>query len=387
MLKVIGIHPDPDGQLTLECTVPEWRNFQPVVLNAPAGYARALAACQGFDMNETLTRFVRSKAPAGSDLPILMTPAHCGEDLLSAVERLRPQIEKSLLVVGGVLLRGFSVPAVEIFQQFASSFGHPLLKYEFASTPRSAISTSTGAGVYTSTEYPAHQSIPLHNEQAYTREWPMKIWFHCVTASPEGGETPIADSRAVYRRMPEYIRKRFEPGILYVRNFGQMDVPWQKVFNTERRTDVQAFCERVGISWEWKDDDGLRTRQLCQAIETHPVTGEPVWFNQAHLFHISAREAEEREVLEEIYGIENIPRNTFFANGATIGDEILAEVRSVLEAETVVFSWREGDVLMLDNMLVAHARSPFKGSRKVIVAMAEPHGSLVSFLSKTEAFL
>jgi alpha-ketoglutarate-dependent taurine dioxygenase len=330
-------------------------------------------------MNETLTRFVRSKAPAGSDLPVLMTPAHAGEDLLSAVQRLRPQIEQSLLATGGVLLRGFSVPAVETFQQFASSFGHPLLKYEFASTPRSAVSASTGAGVYTSTEYPAHQSIPLHNEQAYTREWPMKIWFHCVTASPEGGETPIADSRAVYRRMPGHIRKRFEPGILYVRNFGEMDVPWQKVFNTESRAEVQAFCERSGISWEWKDDDGLRTKQLCQAVETHPVTGEQVWFNQAHLFHISAREAEEREVLEEIYGIENLPRNTFFADGSTISDEIFDEVRAVLDAETVAFPWEEGDVLMLDNMLVAHARSPFKGPRKVIVAMAEPHGNLGRF--------
>ena len=330
-------------------------------------------------MNETLTRFVRSKAPAGSDLPVLMTPAHAGEDLLSAVQRLRPQIEQSLLATGGVLLRGFSVPAVETFQQFASSFGHPLLKYEFASTPRSAVSASTGAGVYTSTEYPAHQSIPLHNEQAYTREWPMKIWFHCVTASPEGGETPIADSRAVYRRMPGHIRKRFEPGILYVRNFGEMDVPWQKVFNTESRAEVQAFCERSGIAWEWKDDDGLRTKQLCQAVETHPVTGEQVWFNQAHLFHISAREAEEREVLEEIYGIENVPRNTFLADGSTISDEIFDEVRAVLDAETVAFPWEEGDVLMLDNMLVAHARSPFKGPRKVIVAMAEPHGNLGRF--------
>ena len=330
-------------------------------------------------MNETLTRVVRSKAPAGSDLPVLMTPAHAGEDLLSAVQRLRPQIEQSLLATGGVLLRGFSVPAVETFQQFASSFGHPLLKYEFASTPRSAVSASTGAGVYTSTEYPAHQSIPLHNEQAYTREWPMKIWFHCVIASPEGGETPIADSRAVYRRMPGHIRKRFEPGILYVRNFGEMDVPWQKVFNTESRAEVQAFCERSGISWEWKDGDGLRTRQLCQAVETHPVTGEQVWFNQAHLFHISAREAEEREVLEEIYGIENVPRNTFFADGSAISDEIFDEVRAVLDAETVAFPWEEGDVLMLDNMLVAHARSPFKGPRKVIVAMAEPHGNLGRF--------
>ena len=271
--------------------------------------------------------------------------------------------------------RGFEVGGAERFREFAAGFGDPLLSYEFGSTPRSNVTK----GVYTSTEYPAHQSIPLHNEQAYTREWPMKIWFHCVTASPEGGETPIADSRAVYRRIPARIRELFEPGILYVRNFGEMDVPWQKVFNTESRAEVEAFCRHARMDWEWKEDDGLRTRQLCQAMESHPVTGEMVWFNQAHLFHISAREPEEREVLEEVYGIENLPRNTFFADGSTIGDDIFAEVRAALDAETVSFPWEQGDVLMLDNMLVAHARSPFKGPRKVIVAMAEPRSNLDRF--------
>ncbi|AVS63142.1 MULTISPECIES: TauD/TfdA family dioxygenase [Comamonadaceae] len=326
-------------------------------------------------MNEMPMQF-RRQAPEGSELPLLITPNRPGEGLLDAFGRLRPRIEEALPAVGGVLLRGFDVPAVETFQQFAAAFGDPLLKYEFASTPRSAVEASTGAGVYTSTEYPAHQTIPLHNEQAYTREWPMRIWFHCVTAAPEGGETPIADSRAIYRRMPERIRRLFEPGVLYVRNFGEMDVPWQKVFNTDRRDAVEAFCAKAGIAWEWKDDGGLRTRQLCQGIEVHPVTGETVWFNQAHLFHISARDAEEREVLEEVLGIDNVPRNTFFADGSPMPDALMDEVRAVLDAETVSFPWEKGDVVMLDNMLAAHARAPFKGPRKVVVAMARPHGNL-----------
>jgi hypothetical protein len=28
---------------------------------------------------------------------------------------------------------------------------------------------------------------------------------------------------------------------------------------------------------------------------------------------------------------------------------------------------------MLDNMLVAHGRAPYKGGRKILVAMAEPY--------------
>lgn len=33
--------------------------------------------------------------------------------------------------------------------------------------------------------------------------------------------------------------------------------------------------------------------------------------------------------------------------------------------------WREGDVLMVDDMLVAPARNPFEGERKIVVAMGE----------------
>jgi alpha-ketoglutarate-dependent taurine dioxygenase len=313
--------------------------------------------------------------PAGCELPVMLGPAGRGETLLGALPRLREAIDAQLPVVGGVLLRGFDVPSVDAFRAFAAGFGHPLLSYEFGSTPRSAV----GGGIYTSTEYPAHQHIPLHNEQAYTREWPMKIWFHCAVAAAEGGETPIADSRAVLRRMPEAIRRRFERGIIYVRNYGEFDVPWQQVFNTEDRAEVEAFCGRAGIRCEWNDDRGLRTWQLCQGIELHPRSGEAVWFNQAHLFHVSNLQPEVRESLEDLLGEENLPRNVYDADGKPIPDSVFDEIRGVLAEQTVSFPWQAGDVLMLDNMLAAHARTPFKGPRKVVVAMAEAHGNLGRF--------
>lgn len=320
------------------------------------------------------------RAPTQSALPVLVESTDRSDALIEVVTRMRTEIETALREVGGVLLRGFRVPNVEMFREFAAAFGHPLLNYEFASTPRSAVA----AGIYTSTEYPAHQRIPLHSEQSYTREWPMKIWFHCVTAAASGGETPIADNCAIHARMPATIRERFAEGVLYERNYGEFDVPWQKVFNTQDRADVEAFCRRAAIHWEWKPGGDLRTRQLCQGIESHPQTGMPLWFNQAHLFHVSNLQPDVRDMLVDMLGIENVPRHVYFADGSPIPDAMLDEVRSVLDEYAVAFPWQSGDVMMLDNMRVSHAREPFKGARKVVVAMAEPHGNLQAGLARAQ---
>jgi len=40
----------------------------------------------------------------------------------------------------------------------------------------------------------------------------------------------------------------------------------------------------------------------------------------------------------------------------------------------VSFPWQPGDLLMLDNMLVAHGREPFAGRREILVGMAEAVG-------------
>ena len=138
---------------------------------------------------------------------------------------------------------------------------------------------------------------------------------------------------------------------------------------------VEAYCRAHKIGWEWKEDGELRTRQVCQAVAQHPVTRDWVWFNQAHLFHVSNLPPEVRESLLEIVDEEDLPRNVYYGDGSPIEPSVLDEVRGVLEEAKVSFPWYSGDVLMLDNMLAAHARSPFSGPRKVVVAMAQGHGA------------
>jgi len=52
----------------------------------------------------------------------------------------------------------------------------------------------------------------------------------------------------------------------------------------------------------------------------------------------------------------------------------LDEIRHLYERQRIVFSWQKNDVLLLDNMLVAHGRASYCGPRKIMVGMTEPFG-------------
>ena len=201
----------------------------------------------------------------------------------------------------------------------------------------------------------------------------MTIGFYCITAAKQGGETPIADSRKVFHRLDPKLREQFiQQQVMYVRNYGDgLDLPWQKVFQTNNKAVVEAYCRQVGIEVEWKDRHHLRTRQICQAVATHPQTGESVWFNQAHLFHVSNLQPDVRDRLLAEFDQADLPRNTYYGDGSPIETAVLDEIRQVYQQETVTFPWQNGDILILDNMLAAHGRTPFVGPRRVVVGMAE----------------
>lgn len=331
----------------------------------PAIRRKPIRAAQETLVTETA---LRQEGP----LPLLLQPAVDGVNLTEWAATHREAVRQKLVAHGAILFRGFNVGGVAAFQGFMQVLAGELLDYSYRSTPRSQVSGK----IYSSTEYPAHQAIPQHNEMSYTRRWPKLIGFFCVEPCAEGGETPIADSHAVYERIDPAIRERFaSKSVMYVRNYGDaLDLPWQEVFQTDDRAAAEAFCREAGIDFEWKGEDRLRTAQVCQAVAAHPVTGQMVWFNQAHLFHVSSLGAEMRAALIGAGGDEP-PRNAYYGDGSPIDDRDLEQIRAAYDSETIAFPWQQGDILLVDNMRVSHGRRPYRGGRKIVVAMAEPSAS------------
>jgi alpha-ketoglutarate-dependent taurine dioxygenase len=301
-------------------------------------------------------------------LPLVVEPNVRDIDLAGWAAAHPDFIEGALYKHGALLLRGFDIRSVAEFEQFAEAATTRGLFRQYGDLPPEHGSD----GVYQSTPYPEDKTILFHNESSHMHRWPMRQFFNCVTAADEGGETPVVDCRRVYEALPTDLVEQFErKEFLYVRNFtAGLDISWQDFFKTDDPAVVEAYCRAASMEYEWKPD-GLRTLQRRPAVMRHPRTGEKVFFNQLQLHHVSCLAPEVREALLSIFTPDNLPRSVYYGDGSPIEDSVIEAVTEVYWQLSTAFAWRQGDILMLDNMLVAHARNPFRGSRKIVVAMGD----------------
>ncbi len=301
-------------------------------------------------------------------LPLVCQPNTSDLDFIDWAKNNRQFIETNLLQHGAILFRGFNTNSVADFETFAEAVC-PELFGEYGDLPREG----NGGKVYGSTPYPADKAIFFHNESSHMHRYPMKIWFYCVQPAQERGETPIVDCRQVYQLLNAQTREKFaQKQLMYVRNYTDgLDVSWQNFFHTTDKIVVEKFCDRNGINWEWKADGGLKTQEIRQAIARHPKTKEWVFFNQIQLHHIAYLDSSVRESLLSLFGEENLPRNVYYGDGTTIEQSVIDEITSAYQQAKIAFPWHKADILMLDNMLVAHGRNSYTGKRKIVVAMGE----------------
>lgn len=277
------------------------------------------------------------------------------------VEEHRELLESLVRRHGGYLLRHFAVENVSDFNRFASTVSPNLLEYTQASSARTVLE----GNVYTSTEFRSDLEIPLHNEKSYTSSYPQKIFFCCLVPPDRRGQTPLADSRRVLAHLDREVIDRFDKeGVLYTRTYDNCyDLSWQQVFQTDSKDAVERFCKSYKIDYIWRGER-LKTLQQAQATLVHPKTGEKVWFNQAHIFHISIYGEAFSQIAEA-----DFPRNAYYGDGTPLEREVIEQIRSAYRREEIIFPWEVGDILVLDNILMAHGRRSFEGARKIAVAM------------------
>ncbi|KAJ7547635.1 hypothetical protein O6H91_08G096200 [Diphasiastrum complanatum] len=288
--------------------------------------------------------------------------------LVQAIRRSRPSLESQLLRSGAILLRGYGVESASDFNDVVEAFGFEQFPYVGGAAPRSNVV----GRVFTANESPPDQKIPFHHEMAQVPTFPARLFFYCDTEPKEGGETPIVLSHVVYEKMvneyPQFVNDLEEKGLLYIRVLGTGDDlsspigrGWQSSFMTNDKVLAEERAAKAGMRLEWLDGGCVRTISgPLPAIKYDYRHGRKVWFNSmvaAYTGWEDARNKPEKAVM--------------FGDGSPLPADAVLACLEMLNKECVAFSWHQGDILLLDNIMVQHSRRPFKPPRRILASLTK----------------
>jgi len=227
----------------------------------------------------------------------------------------------------------------------------------------------------------------FHHEQAQTPRWPSRLMFYCETPASSGGGTGICPSSEVLRKLeakhPEFIRKCEALGVKYTAYLrANPDASkgvgrgWKQFFGkvVETKDQVEERMAELGYTWEWQEDDLLRcTSPRLDAVRTAPGTTTRIYFNQLPATLANAKDWSERAGgWDDANIVGRLDRFLCFGDDSFFTPEdcvALQYSRRLTEEFSIELNWEQGDVGLLDNYLVMHARREYEGPRRVLASL------------------
>jgi len=269
---------------------------------------------------------------------------------------------------GVVVLRGFDITSAAEFEAFGRALvAGPAVPYREAATPRHHV----GGDVYSATDLDRRLEIFFHGENAHVLRFPRTLLFWCREPALTGGATTLSDCAEFARRLPKALRDRWrEVGVQYERRFGfGVGIPWEKAFGSPERADVEAYFRQNNISWEW-DGPRLRVKYNRWALVPHPGSGDEIWFNNMTFYHPVTLQDAMRRLAGRI-GYDRMPHAARWGDGSEVEPEVAEELVALYRQCAIGTRWERHDVMLIDNLRLAHGRESFEGERDVAVLMLE----------------
>jgi alpha-ketoglutarate-dependent taurine dioxygenase len=301
------------------------------------------------------------------------------DETVAWVARHRTTLDRLIERHGGIVLRGFPIVTSEDFGAVSGCFPVFTGSYQGGAAARRPITK----GVYEATQRTGDQTIPIHQEMFYLRDYPSRIAFFARRVAEKGGETIIANMRAITAALPPVIREKLETlGIRNVRNFAAktgtteenrlMDKRgWDFAFYTDSIKEVEAICASRHMRPHWHGDGSLTVFNQEAAFVTHPSTGERVYRSGLHIEHFYRGSYDNTGAAAALRASQKFPSGAYLGDGSGLDPAEDRQLCAVVDRFTYQWPWCDGDVMILDNLLTGHGRNPFEGSRATEVAMLD----------------
>lgn len=358
----------------------------------------------------------------GVVMPFIVSPPSCSPIMTPAeavafVQAHRSRVDAALRQYGHVVFRGFPLSSPSDFDAFVQAWEDwEDLSYDrsmsFAVRKRFGgenNDNTTDAGAAASrictTNEGKSGGLVFHHEQAQTPLWPSHVFFCCqLPAAPgDGGATGLVSSPLVYEQLqqlhPDFCEKCEQHGVQYTVYAGPTQDPtkgagrsWKSFFHAQSKDECERKMKAGGWTWEWgvgpsPDDakvgpDFLKcTTPVLEAVKVAPGTDKKCFFNQLIATTANALEFSRigdtsggggYDPLKDVPTQEGIDACVRFGNGDAVPLEVLLEAKQICEDLAIDVQWQRGDVALISNYLMMHARRPWngpEGSRKLLASL------------------
>lgn len=285
--------------------------------------------------------------------------------LVDFVSENRRRLIARVRAHGAVLLRGWTPDVVE-FSQITRQLGQAHPDMSCSAGPRIEIVP----GVHTANEAPPSEEIPFHHEMAQCPSPPEFVLFYCDVPPAAGGATPVIRSRLLVaeltRTFPQVAQEIRDRGIRYVRELppatdmtSPLGKSWRDTLNVATRAQAEDVLRARGFEWEWLSRDRLKTigPSVPMFVERD---GEETLFTAAESVFLENVQ-EGRPEKSFVYGdgrpLEEDAKRAFVALGRFAFNNC------------VRIPWMRGDILVINNATVMHARDRFEPPRRILVSL------------------
>ena len=272
---------------------------------------------------------------------------------------------------GAILFRGFGLNTPEDCDAFVQAFG--LMNFPYIESLSNAVRVNYTERIFSANEAPADVTIYFHHEMAQTPIYPAKLFFFCLTPAEEGGETPLCRSDVLFERLaercPEFAKNCEEKGLRYSNVMPAENDPnsgmgrsWKSTLRAETREEAEARLEEIEYDWEWLPDGSLRATTPVLPAVRDLGDGRKAFFNQL----IAAFQGWKDD--------RNDPSKAIrFGDGSPLDREAVNIATELAYELAFDLPWQKGDAVLVDNFVTMHGRRTFKGTRKVLASLADPH--------------
>ncbi|CAK9779845.1 Clavaminate synthase-like protein [Cutaneotrichosporon oleaginosum] len=339
-------------------------------------------AFEPFALPATNQRELGAPHPPGTVTPLALRPS-APTTLDEAVAHIRSlqtnnTLTSLLATHGALLFRGLPIKNAHDFSAFAHAFGFAPHEIVGIVVERGLLAPN----VAPANESPPHVTIYNHNESPQVPHAPGYIFFYGHRAPAEGGETPISSSAELYVRaraeVPQLVDDLERLGVLSTVRYRpeaqyQGGSTLREAFGKEwadgdsdevKRQKVEDQIRRYGrdghTTWTWAEDGGLEVRHVIPVLRRQVGTNLPVLFTQLASVYVRTLAGEATSRITTVS----------YGDGTPIPAEYLAKLKEITDDIRVLHRWREGDVLVYDNVLAQHGREPWKGEQADRVVLA-----------------